>query len=500
MIKTRLIECVKTKLITVSILALAIFSASSQTNILYGNVRTFGLSPDTNVQMVLQIISPVNRTWNGHLISNDAVPTPEGTNGSFSFTNVLWGYYKLFANDSSGTAWTVTVPSSASNSIPIASLVGRAVLPPDPSTNYYTQAQMDAIISTLVIGSGSGTATNISNSTGTNVNLSGTFTGTVNYPGTTIPAISSLNLYTPDGFDLTQYSIDDEIGTVGATLFDPLGAADTAQSNAQSYATVYVGSFAATGTVAQAGSAVTVTGQQSNTIATALQSVPTTYALKSDATNIAAAATNGLGNLSRSNRLAYASLDGEPSIPTTNSVVQTNDSRALNLTNANNQVGGTFNATTNSSIPASAINVTLLMNTTNILGGTNLTSYTLTNSALTFTVTPGIWFIMFQVEADTASTTSGINFNLFLMGGDTWRGYFLKGVNFSTATYESSPPYIIGGNVDAAGTQAFCSGYGYLTTTQTNTYNLQLYERNNVDAAHTPYIATTSYIYLRKDR
>ena len=58
-------------------------------------------------------------------------------------------------------------------------------------------------------------------------------------------------------------------------------------------------------------------------------------------------ATNNLGALAFSNRVAYASLDGAPTIPTTNSVVQTNDTRSLNLTNSANVFAGTFDATTN---------------------------------------------------------------------------------------------------------------------------------------------------------
>ncbi|MDE2107422.1 MAG: hypothetical protein KGL39_60055, partial [Patescibacteria group bacterium] len=162
-------------------------SQSAITNNLYGNVVTFGLSVNTNVSMELEILSPINRTWNGYIISNDPLYASQDTNGFFAFTNIVWGKYKLLANDGSGTAWTVTVPVTT-NSVPIASLIGNAMLPPNPMTNYYTQAQVDALISgisagsstsvvattntTSIVFSGNGTITNPISATITNVPLS----------------------------------------------------------------------------------------------------------------------------------------------------------------------------------------------------------------------------------------------------------------------------------------------------------------------------------------
>jgi hypothetical protein len=142
----------------------------AQANVLSGRSTNFGLQPNTNVQMVLEIIYPVNRTWNGNLVSDDPILAQESTSGYFSFTNILWGRYKLYANDGSGTAWTVTVPAGLSNTVPIASLIGSGKLPIDPATNYYTMSQIDsklAVYSSSIISAGTGlTSTNVG---GTNV-------------------------------------------------------------------------------------------------------------------------------------------------------------------------------------------------------------------------------------------------------------------------------------------------------------------------------------------
>ena len=156
---------------------------------------------------------------------------PAITNGVVIFSNTVCGIpYKLTLSGYSDYVTNFCIPASAmpdgSGNVSAAQYVGQYVSP----TKFFWASP---VVTNYNICS----ATNISNATGTNVSVSGSFTGTVNYPGTTNPAISSyvyggggtvINLYTPDGFDLDQYSIDSEIGTVGAYQFDPLGAASAA--------------------------------------------------------------------------------------------------------------------------------------------------------------------------------------------------------------------------------------------------------------------------------
>lgn len=200
------------RLLILSVLLLAAFSSHSQTNVLYGYVKTFGLLVDTNVSMELDLLSPINRTWNGVAISNDPIYANESTNGYFSFTNVLWGKYKLRANDGSGTSWTVTIPANLTNAVPIASYIGNAALPPDPATNYYTQAQVDALISGssgnyytnstdsagVISSDGKSIGTNIPPQVVTTNSLSSDFTNSAG----TISIAPALKIV-PDGISLT---------------------------------------------------------------------------------------------------------------------------------------------------------------------------------------------------------------------------------------------------------------------------------------------------------
>lgn len=119
----------------------------AQTNVLFGNVTDFGLAPRSNITMTLSIVSPLNRTYNGQLVSNDPKTATTDTNGLFSFTNVIWGNYKLNPSDSSGTVWRPIVGTNTTGTVSFATIIANpSVLPPNPATNYYTQAQIDALL------------------------------------------------------------------------------------------------------------------------------------------------------------------------------------------------------------------------------------------------------------------------------------------------------------------------------------------------------------------
>jgi len=133
----------------------------AQTNVLFGNVTDFGLAPRSNITMTLSIVSPLNRTYNGQLVSNDPKTATTDTNGLFSFTNVIWGNYKLNPSDSSGTVWRPVVGTNTTGTVSFASIIANpSVLPPNPATNYYTQAQIDSIVSgiTTTVGLTNGQA------------------------------------------------------------------------------------------------------------------------------------------------------------------------------------------------------------------------------------------------------------------------------------------------------------------------------------------------------
>lgn len=138
------------------------FSSPAQsqflTNILSGNLSSVGLAGRTNVTMTLQILTPKNRTINNVFISNDPLCQNSDTSGNFTFTNVQWGKYSFQAQDSAETIWVFYVGTNTIGNWKLASLVtNAAALPPNPATNYYTQAQINSLISGLA----GGTVTNV---------------------------------------------------------------------------------------------------------------------------------------------------------------------------------------------------------------------------------------------------------------------------------------------------------------------------------------------------
>lgn len=142
------------------------FSTQAQTNILTGNLAAFNISGRTNVTMTMQIVSPKKRTVNNILISDDAIPTCTDTNSNFSFTNVIFGKYSLTAGDSSSTTWILYVGTNTLGNVPLASLItNSAAIPPNPATNFYTAAQIDAKFSTFSGGSGGTNSTSLTNTT-----------------------------------------------------------------------------------------------------------------------------------------------------------------------------------------------------------------------------------------------------------------------------------------------------------------------------------------------
>jgi hypothetical protein len=139
-------------LMLLAFLAPSICSAqlTAQTNVLYGNVSSFGLAGRTNLEMTLSIIYPKNRMINNVFISNDPITSYSDTNGNFSFTNVAWGYYNLSAADSWGTHWPILVFVNTFGSNSLMSLLNYlSAIPPNNQTNYYTIAQINAMLASI---------------------------------------------------------------------------------------------------------------------------------------------------------------------------------------------------------------------------------------------------------------------------------------------------------------------------------------------------------------
>lgn len=160
------------KLLVALLVWLTLFTCYSQSNTLTGSLVSVGQQQRTNVQLTLQIISPKHRTVGQQLVSDDPIYAYTGTNSpAFTFSNIFFGKYSLIASDSSGTPWILYVGTNTIGTVAIASLItNSAAMPPYPGTNYYTQAQIDAMV--FAVGGGSpltnitwGVLTNFSDST-----------------------------------------------------------------------------------------------------------------------------------------------------------------------------------------------------------------------------------------------------------------------------------------------------------------------------------------------
>jgi len=200
---------------TFLILLLSLATAAADvrlTNIVSGSVGDYSLNPQKRVNLTVTLLYPNPRLVNNFLVRQDAVATTTDTNGFFAFTNLQWGIYALNVQGLSGTGFKFIVGTNTSGSVPLSALVtNAAALPPNPATNYYTQAQVDALLA----------------------NGSGAFPGyalTNNNPVTTPYAVALTNS-TLNGMPLLS------AGTNPASAFDAAGSASAVQVSVNVLAT-----------------------------------------------------------------------------------------------------------------------------------------------------------------------------------------------------------------------------------------------------------------------
>ena len=129
----------------------------AQTNVLTGTVVNYGISPQTNVAVALTLVSPNPRIVDGEFVRRDPIVTYSSTNdGSFSFTNIIWGKYTLSLAGRTPTEFTLYVQTNTTGVVPLGSLATTVTpLPPNPATNYYTMPQVDALLAGVTGGSSS---------------------------------------------------------------------------------------------------------------------------------------------------------------------------------------------------------------------------------------------------------------------------------------------------------------------------------------------------------
>jgi len=134
-----------------------------QTNVIMVNIADYGLAPQS-MKITLTLITPNPRTYNNYLISSTPISTTTGTNGIGYFTNLIWGQYRADLASVPVTKFMINVNTNSLGSVSFVSLVtDTGTLPPNPSTNYYNQAQIDSLLSAIRAGVGitNGYATNI---------------------------------------------------------------------------------------------------------------------------------------------------------------------------------------------------------------------------------------------------------------------------------------------------------------------------------------------------
>lgn len=134
------------------VLGMMLVSASAQqiTNVLYGNVGDYSLNAQRKITVTSTLLYPNPRYIGTILVRQDDVSTSTDNSGFFAFTNQQWGQYNLTVSGRAGTLFTYWVGTNSQGSIPITSLISNAAgLPPNPATNYYTQAQVNALIAAV---------------------------------------------------------------------------------------------------------------------------------------------------------------------------------------------------------------------------------------------------------------------------------------------------------------------------------------------------------------
>jgi hypothetical protein len=243
------------------------------------------------------------------------------------------------------------------------------------------------------------------------------------------------------------------------------------------------------------------------------------------------ATASSLGHLAFSNRLAYALLDGTPTIPTTNSVCQTNDTRSLNLTNSANVFGGTFSgngsgltnvsATTNGLVATNSPLALTLTNANNVFAGngialqnsyvgyftnsftinTNCYGTTWTNTPFVFNLSQGKWKLSEDLYLTSPGTvapgysscfqsTTQYSMLSFIKRGQSGSSFI-----YNTLTQNSNSTNLLMSSDTSSYTAFLGSACGVVQVTSNTTFTLCV--QQNGPATNTISIQPGSYVTLQ---
>ena len=102
------------------------------------------------------------QTYNTNIFSQEPITQATDASGNTTFSNVIWGYYRLDISGTPSTSFRLTVGTNLSGTVNVVTLItNSASVPPNPATNYLTEAQSDARYATIGSGGGGGSATNV---------------------------------------------------------------------------------------------------------------------------------------------------------------------------------------------------------------------------------------------------------------------------------------------------------------------------------------------------
>lgn len=128
----------------------------------------------TRRAVLLTPVAPYPRTQGTNLFTREPLALTTDAAGLCTFSNMMWGTYRLDVFGTPFASFNLSIGTNLSGVVSAAALVTNPqALPPNPATNYYTMAQVDALLALL--GGGGGVplrgeaGVNVTTVTGTNV-------------------------------------------------------------------------------------------------------------------------------------------------------------------------------------------------------------------------------------------------------------------------------------------------------------------------------------------
>lgn len=136
-------------------LAAALHSFAADSAHISVSLRDHGLSTVTRRAVVLTPLAPKQRSYGAHLFTYDPLARLTAADGTCVFSNILWGTYRLDIFGKQGVSYTLSLGTNHTGTVSAAALrTSPDTQPPNPATNYYTMAQVDALLA--LVGGGSG--------------------------------------------------------------------------------------------------------------------------------------------------------------------------------------------------------------------------------------------------------------------------------------------------------------------------------------------------------